>query len=145
MPSHSIRRAREQDCGEIARLSAQLGYPASADEFQKRLRRLLGSTNDLVLVAETSDGLAGWVHAFLSQLLESDYRVEIAGLVVDEQFQRQGIGREMVRQIEQWAIERGVSQVSVRCRTTRVEAHKFYENLGYQEGKRQIAFRKQLN
>lgn len=146
MPRHAIRAARDQDCTEIARLSSQLGYPASSDEIRQRLQRLLASPNDLVLVAETPDGiLVGWIHAFLSQLLESDYRVEVGGLVVDNNFQRRGVGRELIRRIEQWADEQGVVQVSVRCRTTRLQAHQFYENLGYQPTKTQTAFRKTIN
>lgn len=146
MPRHSVRHAREQDCGGIARLAAQLGYPTSADEVQRRLQRLLASPSDIVLVAETSEGLLiGWIHAFLSQLLESDYRAEVGGLVVDQNFHRQGVGRELIHQIEHWAAEHGVTQVSVRCRTTRLEAHQFYENLGYCPTKTQIAFRKSLN
>jgi GNAT superfamily N-acetyltransferase len=146
MPPCSIRQARAEDCAEIARLAAQLGYPASCDEIHRRLQRLLASPNDLVLVAESSEGLlAGWAHAFLSQLLESDYRVEIGGLVVDKNFHRRGVGRELIRRIEQWAAEHGVRQISVRCKTTRLEAHQFYENLGYRPAKTQTAFRKPLN
>jgi GNAT superfamily N-acetyltransferase len=107
---------------------------------------LLASPNDLVLVAESSEGLlVGWTHAFLSQLLESDYRVEIGGLVVDKNFQRHGVGRELIRRIEQWAADHGVKQISVRCKTSRLEAHQFYENLDYRAAKTQTAFRKSLN
>jgi GNAT superfamily N-acetyltransferase len=146
MSIRPIRHAQEQDCLGIARLTTQLGYPASEDEVRLRLQRLLASPNDMVFVAESPEGLlVGWVHGFLSQLLESDYRVEIGGLVVDENFQRQGIGRALISRIEQWAMERGVNQASVRCKTTRLEAHQFYENLGYSSTKTQITFRKRLN
>ena len=117
-----------------------------SEEIQRRLQRLLASPNDIVLVAESPEGLlVGWAHAFLSQLLESDYRVEIGGLVVDKNFYRRGVGRDLTGQIEQWAVKRGVAQISVRCRTTRLEAHQFYESLGYRPAKTQTAFRKLLN
>ena len=142
---HSIRVVREEDSPEMARLAGQLGYPTDAGSMGLRLRRLLDSPNDIVFVAESADGaLIGWAHGFLSQLLESDFRAEIGGLIVDERFHRQGIGRELVRRIEVWAAEHGAAQVSVRCRTTRPEAHQFYEKLGYQPAKTQIAFRKTL-
>jgi GNAT superfamily N-acetyltransferase len=146
MPAHSIRPANDRDCVEIARLTNQLGYPASDDMIRRRLQHLLASPNDVVLVAESSEGLlVGWIHAFLSQPLESDYRAEVGGLVVDKEFQRRGVGRELIQRIELWAEEHGAVQISVRCRTTRLEAHKFYENLGYHPTKTQIAFRKPLN
>ena len=144
--NYSIRQARKEDCAGLARLAAQLGYPTLSEEIQRRLQRLLASPNDIVLVAESPEGLlVGWTHAFLSQLLESDYRVEIGGLVVDKNFYRRGVGRDLIGQIEQWAVERGVAQISVRCRTTRLEAHQFYESLGYRPAKTQTAFRKLLN
>jgi GNAT superfamily N-acetyltransferase len=145
MPQYSIRHAREQDCAEITRLAGQLGYPTSENSMRERLKRLLASPGDAVFVAESAEGgLAGWIHGVLQQFLESDYRVEIAGLVVDERFHRQGIGRGLVERVERWAVEQGVSQSSVRCRTTRAEAHRFYESLGYKQAKTQIVFRKAL-
>lgn len=143
--SHSIRRAREEDCSEIARLATQLGYPTTEQAMRERLRRLLNNSSNVVFVAETPEGkLAGWIHGFLSQLLESEFRVEIGGLIVDEHFHRQGIGRELVKHIEDWGASHGAAQVSVRCQTKRLEAHQFYESLGYQPAKTQIAFRKAL-
>lgn len=144
-PSYLLRIAREQDSAEIARLATQLGYPVTEDVMRERLQKLLASPNDVVFVAEAADGaLAGWVHGFLSQLLESDFRVEIGGLVVDEQCHRQGIGRALVKWVEEWAAEHSAKEVSVRCRTTRPQAHQFYETLGFQVAKTQIAFRKKL-
>jgi GNAT superfamily N-acetyltransferase len=142
---YTIRQARKEDGAELVRLSAQLGYPTSDSVMVLRLRRLLASQNDAIFVAATPDGrLLGWIHGFLSQLLESDYRVEIGGLVVDELFHRKGVGRGLLGQIEKWAVRRGATECSVRCRTTRNEAHVFYESLGYGRAKTQIVFRKAL-
>lgn len=146
MNENRIRQAREQDCAELARLAGQLGYAASEDTMRKRLQRLLSSSTDAVFVAETADGgLAGWIHGVLSQVLESDYRVEIAGLIVDERFRQKGVGRDLVERVEHWGVEHGVEQASVRCRTTRADAHRFYESLGYTQAKTQIVFRKSLS
>jgi GNAT superfamily N-acetyltransferase len=112
--------------------------------MRKRLRLLTDSDN-VVFVAESADGdLLGWVHGILSRFLESDLRVEIAGLVVDERFHRKGIGRALMERVEAWAVDRGVAQASVRCRTTRLEAHRFYEGLGFSPAKTQVVFRKSL-
>ncbi|HEX5398802.1 MAG TPA: GNAT family N-acetyltransferase [Verrucomicrobiae bacterium] len=145
MARHTIRRACESDCAGMARLATQLGYPASEDDLKLRLQHLLGSSNDLVFVAESDGAVVGWIHGFLSQPLESDRRVEIGGLVVDEKFHRQGIGWELVRRVEQWAIGLGITELVVRCRTTRQEAHQFYQSLGCRPVKTQTVFRKCLN
>jgi GNAT superfamily N-acetyltransferase len=145
MPKHLIRSARPEDCAELVRLAGQLGYPASAAAMAPRLKRLLESPIDVVYVAEAGGGaLAGWIHGVMSQFLESDYRVEIGGLVVDECFQRKGIASALVKEVERWAAERGAVQVSVRCQVKRTEAHLFYKHLGFDEAKTQIVFRKPI-
>ena len=141
-----IRRAKESDAAELARLTSQLGYPVSEVSIRTRMDRIIGSIDDCLLVAEGQDGeLAGWIHGFLCQLLESDYRVEIGGLIVDEGFRRGGVGRGLVQAIENWAAEHGATELSVRCREERAESHKFYESLSFRPIKTQRVFRKRLS
>jgi len=143
MSQQIIRRAVESDAVELARLTSQLGYPASAASIRARLTRMIESSDDCLLVVEDSGGeLAGWIHGFLSQLLESDYRVEIGGLLADARWRRSGLGCRLVRAVEDWAVERGAIELSVRCREERAESHKFYESLSFQHTKTQRVFRK---
>ncbi len=145
MTTHTIRRATESDSAEIARLAGQLGYPVSDKAMRLRLQRLLANPDDVIFVADTGEGhLLGWIHGVCSQYVESECRVEIGGLVVEEKFHRKGIGRALVAHLERWALERGLTQTVVRCRTTRPEAHLFYESLGYGKTKTQVVFRKSL-
>ena len=146
MTRFHIRNGREQDCSEVARLASQLGYPVSGETMRVRLQNLLASPANVVLVAESDDGeLVGWIHGVLSQFLESDRRVEIGGLVVDERYHRRGIGRDLVGRVEAWAVQHGVMHALVRCQTRRAEAHTFYGSLGYSQAKTQIVFRKSLS
>ncbi len=145
MTRFHIRNGREQDGSQIARLASQLGYPVSGETMRTRLQTLLASPANLVLVAESDEGeLLGWIHGVLSQFLESDRRVEIGGLVIDKQYHRKGIGRDLVERVEAWGVEHGVLQVLVRCQTKRAEAHTFYGSLGYAPAKTQTVFRKSL-
>ena len=76
--------------------------------------------------------------------MESDYRVEIGGLIVDERWRRTGLGRRLVQAIENWAVESGAAELSVRCREERAESHKFYECLSFRHTKTQRVFRKRI-
>ena len=145
MSQHSLRKAVVKDAAELARLTTQLGYPVSEARVRARLLRMVDSPTDCLLVAEDRSGkLVGWIHGFLSQLLESDYRVEIGGLVVDETCRRKGIGGQLVRAIDAWAVERGADELSVRCREERIESHKFYESMSFKHTKTQHVFRKRI-
>ncbi len=89
------------------------------------------------------------VSEFMGQLCQAIWSriivLEIAGLIVDDRLHRHGIGRDLVARVEGWAVERGAIQSSVRCRTSRPEAHMFYGSLGYVQAKTQVVFRKPLS
>ena len=142
----AIRVATIADAAEIARLSAQLGYPAPVETFAARLRRLLDSRVHAVLVAvsDADRHLAGFIALEQRITLESGERVEIVGLVVDADARRGGVGRSLVAAAEQWAGDHGLDEVFLRSNVVRPEAHPFYEGLGYTRTKTQHAYRKRL-
>ena len=142
----AIRVATIADAAEIARLSAQLGYPAPVETFAARLRRLLDSRVHAVLVAvsDADRHLAGFIALEQRITLESGERVEIVGLVVDADARRGGVGRSLVAAAERWTGERGLDEVFLRSNVVRPEAHPFYEGLGYTRTKTQHAYRKRL-
>ena len=140
-----VRLARLGDAGRLARLSAELGYPVSPDAMEVRLRSLLARSDCIVLVAELDSGnVVGWIHGSQQELLESEPRCEILGLVVDADHRGKGVGRRLVESLEQWADARELGLMAVRSNVTREESHPFYERLGYIRAKTQHAYRKTL-
>jgi len=141
----SVRGAGQQDVPALARLAGELGYPSTEAQISVRLKRVLSDPEHAIFVAEDATGqVAGWLHVFINKLLESDARAEIGGLVADPAKRRQGIGRALMQRAEQWSRERGLSAVSLRTNSKRIDAHKFYESLGYTAAKTQFNYRKQL-
>jgi GNAT superfamily N-acetyltransferase len=139
-----IRPATESDAAHLASLSGELGYPATAQLMRERLVRVLSHSGELVLLAEQSGAVVGWIHGSEQELLESGSRCEILGLVVTAEHRGTGIGRELVAALERWASGRGLEQISVRSNVLRTESHPFYERLGYVRAKTQHAYRKAL-
>ena len=142
-----IRRARRADAERIARLSGELGYPASAAQVATRLRQLTPVSKHAVFVAESPDaatGVVGWVHVSVAHLLESDIRAEVNGLVVAEGQRSAGAGAKLLEAAEEWARRRGCRGMNVRSNVIRERAHGFYERNGYEHYKTQKAFRKAL-
>lgn len=140
-----IRDAVHGDAPGIARLSAQLGYPADAPAYAARLDRLQALSTHAVLVCDVGGGrLAGYVAVEERLMLVSNGRVEIVALVVDTGGRRQGTGRRLVAAAEAWARGRGSGEVFLRSNIVRPEAHAFYPALGYRHHKTQHAYRKPL-
>jgi GNAT superfamily N-acetyltransferase len=141
----NIRPATAGDAAELARLSAQLGYPAGVADVARRLARLLNSPTSSVLVADAAAGrLHGFVGVERRTTIESGERVEITGLVVDAQLRRGGVGRTLVAAAEAWARQAGVHEIFLRSNVSRSEAHAFYPSLGYAVIKTQHAYAKRL-
>jgi GNAT superfamily N-acetyltransferase len=140
-----IRAPRVEDAAALARLSTQLGYPATPEQVAARLDGILPDPAAVLFVAErASGGVAGFVHVMHQHLIEYDPFAEIAGLVVDEDCRGLGVGRALMARAEAWALERGCRFVHVRSKISRAAAHAFYESLGYEHFKTQKAFRKNL-
>ena len=138
-----IRMARRADAERIAKLSGELGYPASAKQISTRLRQLRPATNHAVFLAESPEaGVIGWVHVSTSHMLESDIRAEVNGLIVAEGQRSGGAGAKLLQAAENWARKRGCKGMNVRSNVIRDRAHKFYEANGYEHYKTQKAFRK---
>jgi GNAT superfamily N-acetyltransferase len=143
--SHRPRRAFQNDAGEIARLSTELGYPASASEISTRLALLLVRSAHCVFVAaKENDRLLGWVAVEKRLLLESGTKAEIVGLVVDREARRLGVGKALVAAAEEWTRGQGMKNIFVRSNVVRPDSHPFYENLGYRRAKTQHFYLKQL-
>jgi GNAT superfamily N-acetyltransferase len=140
-----IRAAQIADATRVAELSAMLGYPVTREIMEQRLERILGRETHAVFVAETSSHeVVGWTHAAEQEILEVGCVCEILGLVVAEGQRGRGVGRHLIDAVEQWALARGLNEISVRSNIVRVEAHPFYEAMGYARIKTQHAYRKRL-
>jgi len=140
-----IRLAKSVDAPQLAVLSGQLGYSATAAQMRERLREIKPASQHSVLVAESAqDGVIGWIHVSRQPLLEVEIRAEINGLVVAEGQRSLGAGARLLAAAEDWARKHGCKGMSVRSNVIRERAHQFYERHGYEHYKTQKSFRKPL-
>ena len=117
-----------------------------------RYRRIMKDRrNNRVFVAvsggsTTASGeqVIGWIHVFVDKLLTVGPRAMIGGLVVDEQWRSRGVGTTLVYRAEQWAQQKGVSQVVAHTNVMRAQAHAFYEKCGYQLLKQSRVYTKEI-
>jgi GNAT superfamily N-acetyltransferase len=140
-----IRRVGTSDAPQLAALTGQLGYPATAAQIRKRLQGIKPASQNAVFVAHSKkDGVIGWLHVSRDVLLESEIRAEVNGLVVAEGQRSLGAGARLLAAAEDWARKHGCKNMSVRSNVIRERAHKFYERDGYEHYKTQKSFRKPL-
>lgn len=92
----------------------------------------------------SGDQVIGWVHANEHLSLATGPRCEITGLVVDEAYRGRQIGTKLIAAVECWARDLGFTGVRFSSRTTRTEAHRLYERLGYRIEKTSHVFSKKI-
>ena len=118
----SIRTTRTTDAEEVARLLGQLGYDATPADIASRLARILTRSDHRFVVAEAESRVVGWIHASVSEHIDSAACVLIEGLVVDREHRGRGIGRVLLDDAESWARAIGCSLVRLRSTDARTEA-----------------------
>ena len=142
----SIRSMSESDLPLVVDLCRQLGYETNLPDLRKRYSRLIAHPEHGLFVACAEEiRPVGWMHLREMYSLERNFVIEVAAIVVDEQCRGRGIGRKLMETAEEWGAERGFPSVILRSRETRLDAHRFYEGLGYLKAKKSYGFIKELD
>jgi GNAT superfamily N-acetyltransferase len=131
---------KPEDAATVNVLSAQLGYVNAVRETRERIEHLSKSEHDCLLVALWENDIAGWVHAFKTTRLEVGNYIEIAALIVDEEYRGKKIGEQLVNAIKEWSQGQGYCKLVVRSNVLRNRAHHFYLTCGFTEAKEHKVF-----
>ena len=123
------------DAQEIQSISNfELGYDVNLDIVKKQIRRLTNDNKHHIIIGfenEQTRKIIGFVHAELYESLYMDTGLNILGLAVDSNFQGQGIGKKLMSSIEDYALKNNISYIRLNSNVRRIDAHKFYESIGY--------------
>jgi|SRR6185312_6847141 len=135
-----IRLITENDAIALTDLSKQLGYSLSIGETAENIREVLADKDHAAFVAIIDNQVVGWIHVLRAIRIESKPFIEIGGLVVDENYRKQGIGKLLVNKAKEWSKEKHIDKLRVRCNRKRTESHQFYLALAFVELKEQKVF-----
>jgi GNAT superfamily N-acetyltransferase len=129
-----VRLATAHDAAEIADLLEALGYEATGEQVEGRLRRLLSHADSGVLVAETAHKPVAVASYQLIDLLERGQpQCRVTALVTDREHRRRGVATALIQTIEAIARKRRCFRLEVTTRPERADALDFYAELGFSE------------
>ena len=144
-----IRNIKLEDAEAIQRIcNISLGYSVSIETVMRQIQKLSEDVNHhyvYVYEDEKLQKVVGFVHAEVYESLYSYSGLNILGLAVLPEFQGKGIGKELMYYLEVNAKNDSVLFVRLNSADYRVEAHKFYESIGYVCDKTQKRFIKRLD
>ncbi|MGI0518700.1 GNAT family N-acetyltransferase [Treponema denticola] len=138
-----IREVTIDDYKDIRNLNKNaLGYDFPLEKTKTQLEKILTDKGAKIFGAFVDDKLIGYVHIADYECSFNDSLKNIMGLAVDPSYRKQGIGRALLTKAETWARDTGAAGIRLVSSVGRIEAHKFYEAMGYTSKKEQKNFRK---
>lgn len=133
MTGVALRPATYDDFPALTSLAAELGYPMSEEDVRKRFETIRKQPEHKVVVAERDGKVVGLMSFHSLDLLYGTEKLgRITAIVVTESERGNGIGKMLVAKAEEFAREQGCKRIELTTNNRRVDAHMFYESLGYQ-------------
>jgi ribosomal protein S18 acetylase RimI-like enzyme len=136
-----FRRATRADLPSIVRMLAddELGSQRERVEtplpesYYFAFEQINKDPNHELIVAELNGEVIGTLHLmFLPSIsFQGGLRAQVESVRIDKRFQSQGIGSEMMKWAMEHARRRGAHVVQLTTHSSRVDAHRFYERLGF--------------
>jgi ribosomal protein S18 acetylase RimI-like enzyme len=136
-----FRPATRADLPQIVRMLAddELGSQRERVEnplppsYYSAFDEINNDPNHDLIVAELNGEVMGTLHLILlpSVSFQGGLRAQVESVRIDKRFQNQGIGSKMMKWAMERARQRGAHVVQLTTHKTRVDAHRFYERLGF--------------
>lgn len=136
-----IRSVQVEDHQMLAQIiSEDLGYQLTEDFLAERLETVSQLSDNHLFVAADEKNVVGFIQFEEYQTVYFAPLLNILGLAVAKQAQGQGVGRQLVSFAEEWGQAAGFTGVRLNSGAERVEAHRFYQKIGYTLRKQQANF-----
>ena len=146
--SYEIRRATAADKPEWLRMRQMLWYHLPADYLQSDLDTILEDRKRAAFVASYADGsLVAFIEASLRDYAEGCQTSPVGYIeawYVDENIRGQKLGREMIVTAENWARQKGCSEMGSDTWLENEASINAHKKTGYFEVDRLVHFMKKL-
>lgn len=148
--SFSVRPVREADLNEWFRLRKLLWDENDDGDHRSEMMDILSHPeSQLVLVADSGNGsLIGFLEASIRPFVEdcqTDHVGYLEGWFVDPEHRKNGVGRELVRNAENWARQKGCTEMASDAEIGNEGSLKAHTSLGYDITSRLVHLRKELS
>lgn len=143
-----IREAIEQDYEELSAIFAEIDdmhskalsniftTPKEPARSKELISDIIADGNSALFVAESNEGIIGLIHIYIREspdisLMMKRRYAYIGSTAVAKEFRRSGVGQALMREAEQWAIQKKVSQLELNVWDFNQGAISFFKKLGY--------------
>lgn len=133
MSSVQLRTPTVEDAPALVPLLAELGYSVPEATVRTNIHNLANGPTDKAWVAESASGILGLISVHLIPMFHAPgYLGRITSLVVCSNARGNGIGRTLMQQAQEFCGGAGCERIELTSGDQRDQAHRFYEQLGFQ-------------
>ena len=147
MTSFSIRSSQASDWDELMRMARSL-FPGLLEEDEADLRQTLTREDAHIFVIDRGDGtLAGYVEAAERSVVDGCWSSPVGYIeawFVDADVRKSGYGRQLLQAAEDWARQRGRTEMASDALLDNDVSHAAHRRSGYEEVNRVINYRTRL-
>ncbi|MBC2581827.1 GNAT family N-acetyltransferase [Clostridium sp. DJ247] len=136
--SFTIRKAQHNDIEMLVELlkvlfSIEEDFVFDEEKQRRGLRMMLqDQDNRCIFVAEFEQHIVGMTSGqILVSTAEGGISVLVEDVVIDENYRKQGIGRELLSAMESWAVEKGAKRLQLLADINNSSALVFYKKLNW--------------
>ena len=140
-----IRKLQKEDYKAVAAIWRDvLDIPVTDDELNLTYDKMNGDERYATFVAEADGTVVGLVTMVTALAIgHPNGYTKVNGLGVLKEYRNKGIGKLLMKQAEKEAVANGTGYIGLASGSSRKNAHRFYEQMGYQ--RTSYWFRKRLD
>lgn len=140
-----IREAFSEDAQDIYELYSEvMNYDCPVYKIKEMIDIVHRDECNFVFVAIESNKVVGVIEVVIKYSIHKPSYLIINTLAVLLEYQGKGIGRQLLDYAENFAKTKGLSSISLGSQFSRLSAHRFYINNGYEIIKEHKIFEKNL-
>jgi GNAT superfamily N-acetyltransferase len=130
--TYKVREPIAHDVAPVCRLAAQIGLPITNQDMQFRLNLYKEQNNKAWVIENNENDVIGCAAVHVTKVSYKN-SARIVSILVDKKYRRKGIGRQLLKEAEDYAKSMGCEYVELTKNLRESnEALTFYMTLGYQ-------------
>ena len=115
----------------VTELLLQLNPNKQAEYIENTLKKMALLDNYTCFGLYENGDLLGVSSGWTTVRIYCGKQLELDNVIIDNQLQSKGLGKQFFNKIESWALQNGYDAVSLNTYVANARSHKFYFNQGY--------------
>ena len=143
----AVRRVEKEDIAEWIKMRKGIWPEASDEDLAYDMEDVLASESDVVFIAFVGEQSAGMIEASVREYVEGCETSPVGYIeawFVSGEFRKTGVAGELVKAAEDWAREKGCTEMGSDTWLENELGIRAHQKLGYYEVERLVHFVKQL-